>query len=153
MDEKNNYTESSTETNPNEIRIDIHDHHKSETFNVSSTMAWAAVLIWTGFVFLAQNLGWLDDLILPDWLPENWSRIKSDLWILILLGAGMIMLVEGMIRLAFRTTRRDLGSTFFLAALLIAFGLSRIYEWNIIWPILLIGLGLSMLARGLVNKR
>jgi hypothetical protein len=28
-----------------------------------STLAWALILIWAGVVFLASNLGWLDQLV------------------------------------------------------------------------------------------
>lgn len=116
-------------------------------------MAWGAILIWAGFVFLADNLGWMENLQFPLWLPEEWHVIKDEIWTMIFLGAGVIVLFEGFIRLIFPGLRASAGGTFFMAFILLAIGLGNIYRWDIVWPIILIGLGLSMLVRALVRYR
>lgn len=138
------------------IEINTEENQKSEDDGKSDPvglMAWAGILVWVGFVFLARNLGWLKVMDLPNWLTEEWSAIKNDPWILILLGAGLIILVEGIIRLIFPPLRKTVGGTFLFAAIVLCIALSMIYNWQVVWPIILIGFGVSLLVRGLVRGK
>jgi hypothetical protein len=101
--------------------------------------AWigAVILIGIGVVFLLRNMGF--------WFPENW-------WALFLLiPAG------GSLAAAWRVYQRDgavtgpvMGSLFaaaILIALMLVFLLNVDINWNLLWPVALILLGLSLLTR------
>lgn len=111
------------------------------------TMVWAAIFIWAGLVFLLSNLGFLDAIIRPsgdDW----WVRISSA-WSIVLLGAGVIILIEVAIRLLVPSYRRPIIGSLIFAVILISIGLGDLINWNIIWAVILIAIGLSILWRGL----
>jgi hypothetical protein len=59
------------------------------------------------------------------------------------------VLIEVVVRLLMPVYRRDVGGTLFFAILLIAIGLGNVIGWNFIWPLILIGLGLSVVVRAL----
>jgi hypothetical protein len=109
------------------------------------TITWAAILVWAGVVLLAGNLGLLGTLgrSLPG-LPG----IQFGSWPVIFVGAGVILLIEVVVRLLLPDYRRPVGGNIFLAVIFIGIGLGDIFSWNIIWPLILIGLGLSVLLRG-----
>jgi hypothetical protein len=109
-----------------------------------SSIVWAAMLIWAGLALLLANLGILswrmgDDPIEP--------------WSVVLIGAGLILLIEVLIRLVMPAYRRAVGGTLFFAALLLAFGLEDIVGWNVMWPLILIALGVFVLLRGTFRSR
>lgn len=86
---------------------------------------WAASFIWAGLVILANNLGYLD----------------GDGWTLFFRGAGLLVLIELAVRLLVPTQRRDLLGTLILAGFLLWIG-----GWALLWPLILIGIGASMLV-------
>ena len=100
---------------------------------------WAIILIWAGVVLLAQNMGLL-------------ARFEGlDTWGLILIGAGAIVLLEIVVRLLVPSYRRPVGGTLTLAVVLIGLGLGNMFGWDVIWPLVLITIGLSILLRGLIR--
>ena len=113
-------------------------------------ITWAAILIWAGVVLLAGNLGLLGRF--GGGLP-GLPGIQIKAWPVILMGAGVILLIEALVRYALPDYRRPVGGNIFLAAILIGIGLGDIYGWNIVWPLILIGLGLSVLLRGSWRKQ
>lgn len=119
-----------------------------------SAIIWAIILIWAGLVLLADNLG-----ILARWLTSLATATRLDFinrletWAVILVGAGIILLIETLVRLGLPEYRRPLGGTIFLAIVLIGVGLGNEIGWTLIFPLILIALGLSILVRGLLRTR
>jgi hypothetical protein len=113
------------------------------------TIIWAVILVWAGVVLLAANLGWLGQFgrSLPG-LPG----VQLGPWSVIFTGAGAILLIEVLVRLLLPDYRRPVGGNLFLAAIFIGIGLGDIFGWNIIWPLILIGFGVSVLLRGVWRK-
>jgi hypothetical protein len=113
-------------------------------------LVWPAILIWAGLVLLAGNLGFLDSLRRTARnFPGGQFFFQVETWGLIFIGAGVIVLIEVVIRLLMPVYRRDIGGTLFFAILLIAIGLGNMVGWNFIWPLILIGLGLSIVLRAI----
>ena len=98
--------------------------------------AWAAIFIWAGLVLLADNLR----------LFTRFERL--DAWAIILIGAGLIVLVEVAVRLLVPAYRRPVAGSIVFAVILLSLGLGNIVGWGVIWPVVLIGFGVIILARG-----
>ncbi len=106
-----------------------------------SAIVWALILIWAGWVLLAANLGFL----------LRFERI--DTWALIFIGAGLIVLLEAAFRLVVPAYRRGVTGNILLGLILLAVGLGNLVSWNIVWPLILIILGGSILVRALFRRR
>jgi hypothetical protein len=105
------------------------------------TLVWAAILVWAGLVLLASNLGLL-------------ARIeKLDTWNLIFIGAGLIILLEVVVRLLLPDYRRPVIGSIILAVLLLAIGLGNLINWGIIWALALIAIGVLIIFRGMFRGR
>jgi len=117
-----------------------------------SSLAWALILIWAGLVFLASNLGWLDQLQVQQVLPEGFEFLGLSTWSVIFLGAGVIVFFEALIRTFVPAYRSSTGGNFFLAAIFLGIGLGGIFGWDVVWPFILIALGFSALASALIRK-
>ena len=100
---------------------------------------WAAILIWAGVVLLAENMGLM---IRFGWL---------DAWGLIFVGAGGIVLLEVVVRLLMPSYRRPVGGTLVFAVILMGVGLGNLFSWTVVWPLVLIAIGVSMLLRGFLR--
>jgi hypothetical protein len=106
-----------------------------------SALVWAIILIWAGVVLLAENLGFLTRF---EWVEA---------WGIIFVGAGLIVLLEVAVRLLVPSYRRGVGGTLFFAVMLLGIGLGSMFGWNLIWPLILIALGVSALVSGLFRGR
>ena len=106
-----------------------------------SGMVWAAILIWAGLVLLGDNLG----------LLARYERLEA--WAVILIGAGLILLLEVVVRLLVPAYRRAVSGALILGFVLIGIGLGNLLSWNVIWPLILIILGVFILVRGLIWRR
>ena len=119
---------------------------------------WAALLIWVGFIFLAGNIGWLD--VVSDIFarlnfqtaaaPFTIPALHPSAWSLIFIGAGLILLVEVLVRLLFPAYRRPVLGTAILAFILLGIGLD---SWLLIWPVIIILIGLTIIYRGLSRHK
>jgi len=122
-----------------------------------SAIIWALIFIWAGVVLLISNLGFLDqfvrELVITTGVVQIDKAIKA--WPIILIGAGGLFLLEVVLRLMIPEYRRPVGGTVIFAFILIAIGLNSIIglSWVLIWPLILIGIGLSILLRGLSRRR
>lgn len=118
-----------------------------------SSLIWALILIWAGLVFLASNLGWLDAIRTMQVLPENFSFVGLSTWSVIFMGAGVLVFIEAVIRTFVPAYRSSTGGNFFLAAIFLGIGLGAIFGWQVVWPFILIAMGLSALASALIRRR
>jgi len=114
------------------------------------TLVWAVILIWAGVVMLANNFGILDRIRIP--FADSFSGFPffGDAWPFFFLGAGVILLIEVAIRLTVPDYRRPVMGTFILAIVFFGVGLGN---WNVIWPLILIVIGLSILLRGAFHNQ
>lgn len=92
---------------------------------------WAGAFIWAGVVWLASSLGYLD----------------GQAWSLFFFGAGVLVLIELAIRLLVPAHRRDLLGTLIWAAVLFWLG-----DWDLLWSVILIAIGASILLRGFFRE-
>lgn len=133
-----------------------HDE-KVEERDALSSVIWAAILIWAGLVFLAFNTGWADQFLSSSffarYLPEGMEMFEPGVWSVIALGAGLILLAEVIIRLLVPNFRRHIGGSLITAAVFIGIGLGNFFGWDLIWPIVLIAVGISVLFGGFLRKR
>lgn len=104
-----------------------------------SSIVWAGILIWAGVAFLIWNLGLLEDVNLPG-NAEVWSYVSA--------GAGLILLAEVLIRLTVPTYSGPVGGSLILGVLLLGGGLGDITNSDLIWPLIIIVIGLSIIVRG-----
>jgi len=118
-----------------------------------SSLVWALILIWAGLVFLASNLGWLDQIRAEPITIGDVTITSLSRWSLIFLGAGVLVFLEAIVRTFVPAYRSSTGGNFFLAAIFIGIGLGMIIGWEIVWPFVLIAMGLSALASALIRHR
>ena len=139
-----------------EEKYEKEDEKREEKHNRDplSSMAWALILIWAGFVFLAENLGWFDQINFQEIQEiEGIKIITVSTWSMIFLGAGVIVFFEALIRTFVPAYRSSTGGNFFLAAIFLGIGLGGIFGWSVVWPFILIAMGLSALASALITRR
>ena len=149
-------TEEKNIENTNEPPMFEVEEHRPEGDKVSS-ITFALIVIWAGLVFLASNFGWLDQLNFA--IDDSWkiSSIRDwtefGVWNLIALGAGGIVLLGALARLAIPQYRRNVGGALIMAALFLGIGLGGWFSWNYLWPMILIAIGINALIKGLANRR
>jgi len=137
---------------------ELHKHdEKIEERDVLSSVTWAAMLIWAGLVFLAVNTGWLNQFFLSPFytrlLPDSMVMFEPGVWSIIMMGAGVILLVEGIVRLLVPVLKRRVAGTFILAIVFISVGLGNFLGWDLIWPFILILLGIGLLLGGILRRK
>ena len=119
-----------------------------------SAIIWALLLIYAGVILLAYNLGYLETWLVNLAAATNLAFLAElQVWSVILLGAGIILLIEVLIRLLIPEYRRGVGGTIVFAFILIGVSLGNQIGWTLVLPLILIGAGLAILVRGLFGKR
>jgi len=133
-----------------------HDE-KVEGRDALASVSWALILIWMGAALLAINLGWFDALLNCRWckriLPENMAIFEPSAWSVIMLGGGVILLAEAVVRMLVPQFQRNMGGTLILAAVFLGVGLGNFFGWDLAWPFVLIAVGVSVLVGGLARTR
>lgn len=126
--------------------------------DLASSLVGAAFLIWLGVVLLAANVGslstftnFLDSLsIKPYDLPFELPFFSLRAVQVFLLGAGVILLAEVIIRLVVPAYRRHVLGTLIGAIVFFSLGLGN---WHIVGPLILIAVGVTILVRGFTRRR
>ena len=106
-----------------------------------SAIVWAGIFIWAGLVLLADNVGVL----------TSFERLEA--WPLIFMGAGLIVLLEVVIRLLMPEYRRPVVGTAIFGVILLTIGLGDLISWSLIWAVALIVIGVVVLLRGVFGNR
>ncbi len=117
------------------------------------TVVWAAILIWAGLVFLADNFGLLSNFSGENVLPPEMSAFEPTTWSIVMLGAGVILLIEVLIRIIIPTYRRPIMGTLIIAIVFIGVGLGNAFNWSLIFPLILIVVGLSIIFKGMGRSK
>jgi hypothetical protein len=104
-------------------------------------VTWAFILIWAGIVFLAEHMGWV--------ASYTWWNT----WGVILGGAGVILVIRGIIRLASSDPLMRRNGSLILGLIFIGICLGMITSWSIIWPLVLIAVGLIIIIQSLLFRR
>jgi hypothetical protein len=104
-----------------------------------SSIIWAGILIWAGVFFLIWNMGFLEDISLPG---------NAGPWSYVIAGAGSLLLVEVLIRLTVPAYSGPIGASLILGVLLFGGGLEDITNSDLIWPLIIIVVGLWIIVRG-----
>ena len=115
-----------------------------------STIIWAAIFIWIGFVLLIGNLGLIGQFNAQTTrLP---FQLRVETWSLIFIGIGVILLFEVALRLLVPEYRRPVSGTVILAFVFLGIGLGDIFGSGVVWAVILIALGVWVLARGFLRS-
>lgn len=108
-----------------------------------SSMIWAGILIWVGVALLANNLGILDNVPFLG---------QFEAWSLAFAGAGVIVLLEVLIRLAVPEYSGPVIGTLIFGLILLSIGMGDIVQWGFIWPVIVIVAGVLILFRAMTRK-
>ena len=129
------------------------EKHEEKSHNDPlSSLVWALILIWAGLVFLGENLGLLD-VVVADPIQIGEITIRQiGTWSMIFLGAGVLIFLEGIIRTFVPAYRSSTGGDFFLAAIFLGIGLGGLIGYSLVWPFILIAMGLATLASAMIRK-
>ena len=106
-------------------------------------MSLAVILIWGGLVALAGTL----DLFNYGWDEHGWA--------IFLLGTGVILIIKVIIRMLVPEYRRAIGASLIIGVILLLVGIFDLvgWNWNYIWPFILIAIGLIIVLRGAMRRR
>lgn len=105
---------------------------------------WAGILVWTGVVLLASNLGYLD------WFTYQGGRLAWNLpfrpaaWRLVFLGVAVIVGGEIAVHLFVPRYRRNVLGYLILVVVFASLGLGYA---NAIWPAILVVVGIALMMR------
>jgi hypothetical protein len=104
-------------------------------------LVWGLVIIFAGLAFVAVNLG------MYPWLA--WDNV----WSVIFIGAGLLFLLEVILRILMPTYRRPIRGRIILAFVALAIGLGGIIGWEVTWPLIIIAVGLAVIIGVFVRPR
>jgi hypothetical protein len=125
---------------------DEKDREKSEkdekyTRDPLSAIVWALIFIGAGVVLLLESTGLI-----------YFGRYLNA-WQIIMAVAGVVLLLEAAVRLIVPAYRRPVLGTIILGFILLSIGLGGFARWELIWPVVLILVGLSIILGGLFRGR
>ena len=104
-------------------------------------LVWGLIVIWAGLALVAANLGTFP------WLA--WDNV----WALIFIGAGLLFLLEVVIRVLMPTYRRPVRGRLILAFVALGIGLGGYIGWELTWPLIIVGVGLAIILGVFLRPR
>jgi len=104
-------------------------------------LVWGLILIFAGVAFAALNLG------MYPWL--TWENV----WWVIFIAAGLLFLLEVILRILMPAYRRPVRGRIILAFVALAVGFGGIIGWEITWPLIIIAVGLAVIIGVFVRPR
>lgn len=109
-------------------------------------VSWACIFIWAGIVFLVEALGYINTLA---------AGLSADInaWSFIFMGAGVIVLLGVLFRLLVPEYKRPVTGNIILGLILIGIGLGDLFNWAVVWALILILIGISIIFRGFRRGR
>jgi hypothetical protein len=102
---------------------------------------WGLIIIFAGLTFAAVNLG------MHPWL--TWENV----WSVIFIAAGLLFVLEVIIRILMPTYRRPIRGRIILAFVALAIGLGGLIGWEVTWPLIIIAVGLAIVIGAFVRPR
>jgi hypothetical protein len=114
------------------------------------TLFWAGILVWTGAVLLASNFGYLD------WFTYQGGRLawhlpfRASAWRLVFLGVAVIVGAEIAVHLLVPKYRRNVLGYLILVIVFASLGVGYV---NVIWPAILIVVGIALMMRSRRRRR
>jgi hypothetical protein len=102
---------------------------------------WGLIIIFAGLAFAAVNLG------MYPWL--TWENV----WSVIFIAAGLLFVLEVIIRILMPTYRRPIRGRIILAFVALAIGLGGLIGWEVTWPLIIIAVGLAIVIGVFVRPR
>ena len=106
-----------------------------------SPLIWGLVIIFVGLALVAVNLGTFP------WL--TWENVCA----LIFIVAGLIFLLEVVIRVIIPTYRRPVRGRLTLAFILLVIGAGGYIGWELTWPLILVAIGLAIIIGALLRPK
>lgn len=104
-------------------------------------LIWGLIIILAGLTLVAANLGTFP------WL--TWDNA----WALIFIGAGLIFLLEVVIRLIMPAYRRPLAGRLVLVFVALGLGLGGFIGFELTWPLIIVGIGVAIVVGAFLRPR
>ena len=104
-------------------------------------LIWGLMVILAGVALLSANLGTFP------WL--TWDNV----WSVIFIGAGLLFLLEVVLRLLLPAYRRPILGRIILAFVALAIGIGGFIGWELTWPLIIIAVGLAIILGVFLRPR